>query len=171
MSDQTNTQTCETSGCPDMPKPTQEHAWLQRYVGEWISEGEAFMAPDQPPMVLKGTEKVRSIGGFWIVGEITSSMVEMPYEQVYTIGYNPEQNKYYGTVVDSMMSHLWRNEGTVDGESITLETEGPCPVNGVAKFRETTEFKSPDHKVFTSRILGQDGEWRPVMVIDCHRKK
>lgn len=153
-----------------MPKPTPEHDWLQRFVGEWVSEGEAFMAPDQPPVKLQGIEKVRSLG-FWVVGEITSTLEHFPYQQVYTIGYNPTSKKYVGSVVDTMMSHMWLNEGSVEGNSITLETEGPCPVNGMTKFRETTEFKTPDHKVFTSRLLGPDGEWKVGMTINCYRKK
>jgi hypothetical protein len=152
-----------------MPKPTPEHEWLQRFVGEWVSEGEAFMAPDQPPVKLAGIEKTRSLG-FWVVGEITSTLEHFPYEQIYTIGYNPASGKYTGSVVDSMMSHMWLNEGSVEGNSITLETEGPCPVNGTTKFRETTEFKTPDHKVFTSRLLAPDGEWKVAMTINCYRK-
>lgn len=170
MSEPTNTPSCENSGCPDMPKPTSEHEWLQRFVGEWVSEGEAYMAPDQPPVKLQGIEKTRSLG-FWIVGEITSTLEHFPYQQIYTIGYNPESKKYIGSVVDTMMSHMWLNEGSVEGNSITLETEGPCPVNGLTRFRETTEFKTPDHKVFTSRILSPDGEWKVGMTINCYRKK
>lgn len=153
-----------------MPKPTSEHEWLQRFVGEWTSEGEAYMAPDQPPVKLQGIEKTRSLG-FWVVGEITSTLEHFPYQQIYTIGYNPESKKYVGSVVDTMMSHMWLNEGSVEGNSITLETEGPCPVNGMTKFRETTEFKTPDHKVFTSRFLAPDGEWKVGMTINCYRKK
>lgn len=169
MSDETNTSCCGG----EMPKPTSEHDWLQRFVGEWASEGEVIMGPDQPNMKLIGSEKVRSIGGFWVVGEITSEQVEMPYEQTYTIGYDPEQKKYHGTVIDSMSSYFWRNEGTVSGDSITLMTEGPSPMNptGLTKYRETTEFKTLDHKVFTSEMQGPDGEWFTFMTINCRRKK
>lgn len=52
-----------------MSEPRQEHQWLQRMVGEWVSEGEGVMGPDQPPMTWTGTESVRSIGGFWILAE------------------------------------------------------------------------------------------------------
>src|SRR5690606_6766582 len=44
-----------------MPKPTKEHDWLQKFVGEWESEVEIVMDPSQPPMLGKGTESTRMI--------------------------------------------------------------------------------------------------------------
>ncbi len=49
-------------------KPQQEHEWLGQLIGDWESEMECVMGPDQPPMKSKGTESVRSLGGlgaFW----------------------------------------------------------------------------------------------------------
>src|SRR5260370_20650405 len=55
--------TQNTSACKEMPGPVKEHELLQKFVGEWESEGEAFMAPVQPPTKLKGVESSRLIGG------------------------------------------------------------------------------------------------------------
>ena len=30
-------------------EPQKEHQWLDKFVGEWISEAECMMGPDQPP--------------------------------------------------------------------------------------------------------------------------
>lgn len=176
MSDHTIDPSAKPNTCPggfEMPSPVAEHRWLEKYVGEWESEGETFMGPDKPSMKLKGTEKVRSLG-FFVIGEIKSALAEMPYEQVYTIGYDGEKKKYVGTVVDTMTSYIWPTEGTVDesGEKLTLLMEGPCPMNpsGWAKFRESTEFKSADHRIFMSEILGEDGQWFTLMRIDARRK-
>jgi len=149
--------TQNTSSCKEMPGPVKEHELLQKFVGEWESEGEAFMAPGQPPTKLKGAESSRLIGGFWFVAQIKSTVPDFPYEQILTIGYDPAKKKYIGTVIDSMTSHLWQFEATFDvtGNILTWETEGPVPSPQTpSKFREVTELKSPDHKVFTSSILG-----------------
>ena len=160
------------SACKEMPGPVKEHELLQKFVGEWESEGEAFMAPGQPPTKLKGVESSRLIGGFWFVAQIKSTVPDFPYEQILTIGYDPAKKKYIGTVIDSMTSHIWQFEGTFDltGNILTWETEGPVPSPQTpSKFREVTELKSPDHKVFTSSILGPDGSWNTIMTINIRR--
>ena len=55
-------------------KPQKEHAWLQNLVGEWTSEMECVMGPDQPPIKNKGIESVRSISGLWTMGEGSGQM-------------------------------------------------------------------------------------------------
>ena len=52
-------------------QPSAEHYWLQKLVGEWTSESECVMGPDQPPMKATGKETVRSVGGLWTIGEGT----------------------------------------------------------------------------------------------------
>ena len=166
--------TQDTSACKEMPGPVKEHELLQKFVGEWESEGEAFMVPGQAPTKLKGVESSRLIGGFWFVAQVKSTVPDFPYEQILTIGYDPAKKRYIGTVVDSMTSHLWQFEGTFDvtGNILTWETEGPVPSPETpSKFREVTELKSPDHKVFTSSIRGPDGSWNTIMTINIRRKK
>ena len=165
----------DAPGFPQLPMPSDEHAWLQQGVGEWDVEGEAFMGPDQPPMKCKGTESVRAIGPFWTVSENKMKMMEQPMTGLLTLGYDPAKKKYVGTWVDSMTHHLWTYEGTVDkaGKALTLEAEGPSPVapGTTTKFKEVLEFKSKDHKVFTSSMQMPDGNWVKIVTINSTRKK
>ena len=166
--------THSTPACQELPGPVKEHELLQKFAGEWESEGEAFMAPGQPPTKLKGVESSRLIGGFWLVAQIKSTLSDFPYEQILTVGYDPGKKKYIGTVIDSMTSHIWQLEATFDGTGniLTWEMEGPVPSPQTpSKFREVTELKSPDHKVFTSSILAPDGSWNTMMTIHLRRKK
>lgn len=164
-------------GSPPVPPPTpatQEHAWLHQAVGEWDSEAEVTMGPGQPPMKCKGTETVRAIGKLWTVAEHNGTFMDVKVTGILTLGYDPEKKKYVGTWVDSMTSHLWKYEGTVDaaGKALTLETEGPNPAapGTMAKFKEVLEFKSKDHKVFTSSMQGEDGKWVTFMTANYRRK-
>jgi hypothetical protein len=173
MSTATEEPLIQNASCKEMPGPVEEHGLLQKFVGEWESEGEAFMAPGQPPTKLKGVESSRMIGGFWFVAQIKSSVPDFPYEQILTLGYDPVKKKYIGTVIDSMTSHIWQLEGTFDatGNILAWETEGPVPdPENPSKFREVIDLKGSDHKVFTSSVLGPDGSWNIVMRIDIRRK-
>lgn len=93
---------------------------------------------------------------------------------IQTIGYDPAKKKYIGTWVDSMMNHLWRYEGTVDGlgKTLTLEAEGPNFMGDgkMATFRDVYEFKSADHIAVSSMMLQQEGQWITFMTGDFRRK-
>ena len=160
---------------PQLPPPAKEHAWLQKFVGKWDVETEIIMEPGKPPMKCKGTETVRNIGGFWILSQGESEMLGTKFEHVLALGYDPTAKKYIGTWFDSMNAYLWKYEGTVDetGKVLTLDTEGPCPTEPgkISKFKESTEFKSPDHRVFTSKILGDDGKWTTFVTVNSRRAK
>ena len=156
-------------------EPQKEHQWLQQFAGEWESEIEVMMQPGQPPMKAKGSETSRMIGGFWVIAEGKGDMMGMPFTSVLTLGYDSAKKKFIGTWIDSMTSYLWKYEGSVDstGRILTLETEGPSPMDPgkVMKFKEVTEFKSKDHRVFTSTVLGDDGKWSTILTVHSKRKK
>ncbi len=138
----------------DMPQPQQEHQWLQKLVGEWTYETEAAMGADQTPMMSAGTESVRSLGGLWVMAEGQGEMPDgSPATTVMTLGYDPAKKKFVGTFVGSMMTHLWVYEGELDEgrKVLTLDAEGPSftDPNKTAKYKDTIEIKSDDHRVLT----------------------
>jgi Protein of unknown function (DUF1579) len=162
------------SSAQDYPKPVPEHEWLQQFVGEWDADTEMYMEPGKPPQRLKATESTRTLGGFWVIAEGKGAYLDQPYASILTLGYDTQKKKYLGTFIDSTLGYLWKYEGTVDpaGKILTLETEGPHPgVPGkLSRFRELTEFKSKDHRVFTSSVEGEDGKWLNLVNINYQRK-
>jgi hypothetical protein len=158
---------------PKMPKPEKEHEWLRQLEGEWVTDAEAQMAPGQPAMKCKGTDATRSLGGFWTVTEIKAEVFGTSMTGLLTIGYDPRKQKYVGTWVCSAEGKLWQYEGTVSGKTLTLETEGPSPVDPTktVKMRDVIELKDKDHKVMTSSALGDDGKWTTFMTMNARRKK
>ena len=168
-----STSTANVCEMPGMSTPTKEHEWLRRFVGEWESDIEAFMDPSQPPMKSKGASSERMLGDLWLLSEGGNDA--MPYKFLLILGYDPNKRKYVGTWTDTMAAYLWKYEGTVNaaGNILTLETEGPSPMtpDRISKFREVTEFKSNDHRVFTSSIQGEDGKWSKMLTVTSRRKK
>ena len=147
--------------------PTEEHAWLQQFVGEWESTSKADMGPDKPPMECTGRIKARSLGGLWVIWELESEMMGTPVRAVQTLGYDPEKKKFIGTWVDSLTNHMWQYEGSLDktGKELTFEAEGPNFVlaGKTSRFRDTYRFKSKDELVLTSAMLNEDGKWVTFM--------
>ena len=154
----------------------REHQWLRRLVGEWTFEGEARMGPGQPSVKYTGTESARSLMGAWTViegrgdqpgGGTSSSLM--------TLGYDVVRERFVGTFVTGMMTHLWIYEGDLDeaANRLTLDTEGPSftTQGQMVKYEDFIELLDDDHRVMTSRFLGDDGEWHEFMPVDYRRMK
>ncbi|UFP92842.1 DUF1579 domain-containing protein [Gloeobacter morelensis] len=160
-------------------EPHNEHQWLQKLVGEWTCEieceTEATVGPDQPSEKATGTESVRSLGGLWVVAEGQGGMPGGgAATTMMTLGYDPQKQRYVGTWVGSMMSYLWVYDGELDTSNnvLTLNAEGPVMSTEAktAKYRDVIEFKSDDHRVMTSHMLGDDGQWHRFMMANYRRK-
>jgi hypothetical protein len=148
-------------------EPQKEHQWLQKLVGEWTCEGEATMEPGKPPAQWKAFESVRSLAGEMPGGGASTTLM--------TLGYDPQKKRYVGTFIGSMMTNLWVYDGALDaaGRVLTLDTEGPdfTAEGKMTKYKDMIEFKSDDHRVLTSNMLGDDGKWHGVMTAHYRRKK
>lgn len=148
------------------PDPTAEHRWLQRMLGEWSMEGSCNMGPDQPAATTTARETVRALGDLWIMGE---SRGEMPgggeASNVMTLGYDPAKGRFVGSFVSSAMPNLWVYEGSLAGEVLTLDCEGPDFANPgkTAAYQDIMEIVSGDHRILRSRLKMPDGQWVPIM--------
>jgi hypothetical protein len=157
-------------------EPQKQHEWLQKLVGEWTYEADCTMGPDQPPEKFKGSESVRSLGGVWVLCEGRGEMPDGGMATtLMTLGYDPQKKRYVGTWIGSMMTHLWVYDGALDAAEkvLTLDTEGPdfAAEGKMAQYKDVIEFKSDDHRVLASHMLGDDGQWHGFMTANYRRKK
>lgn len=157
-------------------EPTKEHQWLKKFVGEWTSESECAMSPDKPNEKFTGSESAHMVGDLWMVANGRGNMPGGgEATMVLTIGYDPETGKFIGTWFGSMMTTLWIYEGTLDptGKILALHAEGPdmSQPGKTGKYRDSIEFKSDDHRVLTSAMLGEDGKWQQFMTAHYRRSK
>ncbi len=154
----------------------KEHQWLQKLVGDWTYESEASMGPDKPLMKTSGTESVRTLGGVWFLAEGLMSMPDGTQgKTLMTLGYDPRKKRYLGTWIGAMMSHLWIYDGSLNAEGtvLALDSDGPSMAgDGTdARYRDSIEFKSDDHRILTSSVLDQSGNWNVFMTAHYHRTK
>ncbi len=155
-------------------QPQREHEWLQQLVGAWAFEAEAMMAPGEPPLTLRGSETVRTLGGLWVLCE---GQGEMPGGDIghtlMTLGYDPQRQRYVGTFVGSMMDFLWLYEGQVDGSGrqLALDAEGPSFSGDgqMARYQDRIEFLDQDHRTLSSGLIGPDGTWERFMTAHYRR--
>jgi hypothetical protein len=157
-------------------EPQTEHKWLDQLVGEWTYESEAIMGPGQPPLKGAGSESVRSIGGVWVQCEGDMVMPEGgPGTTIMTLGYDPARKRFVGTFIGSMMTFMWVYDGQLDaaGKALTLDAEGPSftDLNKTAKYKDTIEILSPDHRTLSSQFQAEDGTWHRFMTAHYRRKK
>jgi hypothetical protein len=157
---------------PEMPKPVQEHEFLHKFVGDWVSEMEASGIPGQPPMKSKGESKAKMMGGFWVVVAGKGEMGGEPMESIMQLGYDAKKKKYVGTWSDSCSGHMWHYEGTLEGNTLTLNTEGPNMQDPekTSKYRDQFTFISPAHYELSSSMENGEGGWTTFLIADFKKK-
>ena len=163
-------------------EPQKQHQWLDKFIGKWVSESEYSMEPNGEPSKSTGTEVVRfsfgeatpTIGGVWIVAEGESDMPDgCAGKTIMTLGFDPQLDRFLGTFIGSMMTHLWVYNGSLDPNQkvLTLDTVGPnFSQTAMAKYQDIIEFVSDDHRVMKSQILMDDGTWNHFMTAHYRRQ-
>jgi len=156
------------------PEPQKEHLWLQKLIGEWSVESECNMGPDQPPMKSSRRESVRSLGALWTIGEWVDDTPGASCDSIMTLGFDTQAQRFVGTFITSMMTHLWPYNGVLDatGKILTLDSEGPSFAGDgtMAKYQDIIEIVSDDYRILSSQMLGSDGQWTQFMKAHYRRK-
>lgn len=149
-------------------KPVAEHEWLNKLVGEWRTESEMVMGPDQPVMKGEGRETVRNLGGLWayVEGEgLMPNGESMHYRS--GLGYDVSFKEYRGFWLASVSSHLWKYTGelSADGRKMTLNCVGPhMEKDGeTANYRDVIEIIDDNHRTLTSFGQDEKGDWQQFM--------
>jgi hypothetical protein len=172
---QSNTEVGAVQEMAKKIEPQEQHRWLQKLVGEWSYETQAPGKPGEAPAKMTGTERVRSLGDLWIVAEGESQMPDgSPATTLMTLGYDPQTRRVVGTWVGSMMPHMWVYDAELDpaGKVLALNSEGPSMKDDgtISRYQDVIEFKSDDHRIFTARVQGTDGQWQSFMTMDYRRR-
>jgi hypothetical protein len=157
-------------------EPQAEHRWLQKLIGEWTYQAEASAMPDAPPDEWRGLERVRPFGELWVIAEADGATPGGGTAQsIITLGYDPQKQRFVGTWVGSMMTHMWVYSGQLDpgGKALLLESEGPdFEVPGkVSLYRDIIEFVNDDYRLLRAEMQRPDGTWHEFMRTGYRRKK
>lgn len=153
---------------------TEQHEWLQQFLGKWKVSTEAVTTTGAEPASWEGIEQVRSIGKLWIIAE-SSIPDDESFASMMTIGFDPEQGNFVASWVDSMQTKMWTYKGTLDEDKriLTFSAEGPAfsDPSKKAQYRDQLEWIDADHRRINSSIRIADGEWQSYMTANYERKK
>lgn len=152
----------------DFPKPTEHHRFLDRLVGEWLfltSTGMEGYDPEDP--LNRWTERIRSIGGLWVVAEAEGTMGGDRAAMIMTLGYDPREGHYVGSWIGSMMDKFWVYKGWLEdhGQTLVLEAEGPSMEDPerTELYRDVIHFIDEDTRRFSGSIKKPGGSFHTFM--------
>jgi hypothetical protein len=152
----------------------EQHRWLEQLTGRWRVTFDMPDANGEQPSEGAWIDETRSLGGAWIVSEMTGIMPDgSKATNIMMLGYDPEKKRYVGSFASSVMTYLWVYEGTLDetGTVLTLDCEGPDFENAgrTARYQDIITIKDENTRNFSSRTQNPDGTWKPVMSSDYNR--
>ena len=117
----------------EMGKPNEHHKALAGLEGDWSVENTMQMAPDAPTMKSTGTSHNKMIlGGRFLQGDFKGNMMNMPFEGLGLLGYDPMKKKHVSVWADSMSGGVMTSYGECDGscKTITFKDELDDPMTG-----------------------------------------
>jgi len=158
------------------PEPTDAHKVLRKDVGVWDAEIKMWMGgPDSEPMVSKGMERNRLLGGLWLVSNFSGKFGDQEFQGHGVTGYDPTKKKYVGTWVDTMSTHISHTESTYDAakSEMTMMMTGIDSQSGQEMTsKATVKYIDNDQHVMTMYMKDPagDGDWIKGMEISYKRR-
>jgi hypothetical protein len=148
---------------------SNDHQWLRQLLGDWRYETDSATEPGKPAERHQGTERVRAFGPLWVLCEGQGDMPGGGSAQtLMTLGFDSGGSRFVGTWIGSMMTHLWRYDGTLDAarKVLTLTAEGPDfqQPGKTRRYRDVIEMLAPDHRTLSSFVHSDEGTWRQFMI-------
>ena len=152
---------------PTMPQPTEHHALIQKGVGSFEGTLTSFY-PGMPAEPIPASETVAAIGPFWTQSTFECLFMGQPYLGTGCVGYDAEQQKFVGTWIDSMSSHLAVMEGELSEDGVlVMRWQAPGWTGAMEQHRSET-VRSDDGYTMTF-FMGEGDAAAKTMVIDMRR--
>jgi len=130
--------------------PGPEHQKLAAFAGDFTYTAKFWMAPEAPPMEMKGTAKRAMImeGRFLKDDSAGEAQAGMPAFQGQGItGFDLYKKKFVGSWIDSMSTSIANMTGEMDasGKVLTMWSEQYDPTyDAVVKMRWVTKLTGPN---------------------------
>jgi hypothetical protein len=157
------------------PVPVEaEHEWLAQLAGDWSVSGEADMGPEMGKVNMDWVDRTRMFGDYFVVSDVAADFDGTRWNGRMTLGWDPAQQAFVGTWMDTTNHYLWHYQGSLDASraKLTLAAKGPSMMDPtqMANYRDVVEILGPNSKRLSSWIQGPDGQWTEFMTATSTRK-
>jgi hypothetical protein len=160
----------------DYATPGAMHTWLAKTNGTWEAEVSQWGGkPGEPPTKAKATNvQTSALGGRYVIGKFTTTMMGMPMEGMSTMGYDNVKKMFVSTWIDNMGSGIAHMSGTYDEATKTMNMKGKQTdpiMKSESDLRE--EMKIIDDNTYFMAMYGTgpDGKEMKFMEGTFKRKK
>ena len=142
------------------PKPGPEHKKLGYWVGTWSIESDTKASPLGPAGKATGTDRVESLGGFFLVFNSDSKSPSGNTKGVGIMGYDAELKSYTYAAASSDGSSTTAR-GSVSGNTWTWTWESKT-AGKTTKGRFTEIAASPTSYTFKSELADEKGAYAVI---------
>ena len=152
------------------PKPGPEQERLQPFVGNWTLDGEVKESPFGPAGKLTGTDRVESLGGFFIQRNFRFKLPQGEIRGVHVFGYDALKKTYVGSAYNTAGAYATMT-ATVSGNTWTFNGSG---VGGGKPFHErcTVTFGTGNASYAVACDASTDGKtWSPSLAGQATRSE
>jgi len=159
----------------DFMTPGDMHKWMAKTNGTWEGEVTQWMDPKAPPTKAKAVNVQSSaLGGRYVIGKFTSTMMGMPFEGMSTMGYDNAKKMFTSTWMDNLGTGIVYMNGTYDETTKTLNLKGHQTdflTGKDSEIREEMTMIDNDSYSMTMYGTGMDGKEAKFMEGVFKRKK
>jgi hypothetical protein len=141
--------------------PTKEHAFLEKFVGNWKGVSRWWINPGAEPQTsVIQTHQAMTLDGKFLKQEFTGDLLGKPFHGIGFIGYDTVASEFTSVWMDSVSTMMTIGTGTYDPEAktIVLNGETSCPlVKGKRHMRMVLRLTDTNHHAFEIYEPSPDG--------------
>jgi hypothetical protein len=152
------------------PKPGPEQERLQPFVGNWTLDGEVKAGPFGPAGKVTGTDRVESLGGFFIQRNFQSKGPQGELRGTHIFGYDALKKTYVQSGYNSAGAYS-SGTVTVSGNTWTFNSSGVAGGKPIQE-RCTVTFGAGNASLDVACDASTDGKtWSPTFSGKVTRSK
>jgi hypothetical protein len=148
--------------------PGDVHQMMGKSVGKWSGAITMWMSPGAAPTTMTGESTNEMIlGGRYLQGKNTGTMMGMPFEGISTTGYDNAKKVFVNSWIDNAGTGMMYLEGKWDAQNKTINFSGKMvdPMTGKdMPIREVLKFVDDNTQVMEMFMTDKGTEFKTMEI-------